>query len=86
MNYKVIGYEHKEGISKKNNKAYNIDIFHCVIENPIPSDSGFGNRVEVVVYNAGINGSLESVPAIGDYIEPKYNRQGFICDISSSKI
>lgn len=81
-NYKVIGYEHKEGISKKNNKPYSLDIIHCIIEQRLDeTGNGYGNRVESIVYNAFINGPLEAVPGIGDYIDIHYSRTGYVTDI-----
>lgn len=80
--YKVVGYEHRAGISKKTNKPYELDIVHCIIEQNIAdTGNGFGNAVESVVYNALINGPLEAVPAIGDYISVYYSRGGFVSDI-----
>lgn len=81
-NYKVIGYEHREGISKKTNKPYDLDIIHCIIEPKLDdTGDGFGNRVESVIYNAFVNGPLEAVPAIGDYINVQYSRGGYVVDI-----
>lgn len=87
QNYKVVGYEHRAGISKKTGKPYEIDIVHCVVEYPIEeSGNGYGNRVEAVVYNSLINGPLEAVPAVGDYIDVCYSRSGFVTDIILSKV
>lgn len=81
-NYKVIGYEHKEGISKKTSKPYCIDVIHCIVEQRLDDfGNGFGNRVESVVYNALVNGPLEAVPAVGDYINIIYSRNGYVCDV-----
>lgn len=86
MNYKVVGFEHREGTSKKTDKPYAVSIIHCIVECPIDSDCGYGNRVESLVYNALVNGALESAPSIGDYITPYYSRGGYLQGISVSKV
>lgn len=86
MNYKVVGFEHREGISKKTGKPYAISVIHCVVECSIGSDFGYGNRVESLVYNAQVNGALETVPIVGDYITPYYSRNGFLQGLSISKV
>lgn len=84
--YKLIGYEHRAGISKKNNKPYDLDFLHCIVEERLDQyGSGYGNRVETITYNNLINKPLEAVPAVGDYIEVYYNRSGYVTDISPVK-
>lgn len=81
MDYKVVGYEHKEGISKKTNKPYCIDIVHCIVEHSIMNIDGYGDRVESIIYNALVNGPLEAVPAVGTYVDIRCSRTGYITDI-----
>lgn len=86
MNYKVVGFEHREGTSKKTGKPYEISVIHCVVEYPIDSNIGYGNRVESFVYNAQVNGALEAAPSLGDYITPYFSRNGFLQGLSVSKV
>ena len=79
--YEVVGYEHRNGISKKSGKPYDIDIIYVIHQAGIDPDSGYGKRVEVITYNRLINGPLEAVPLIGDHIIPYYSRSGFVTDI-----
>ena len=86
MNYKVVGFEHREGTSKKTGKPYAISVIHCIVEYPIDNDIGYGNRVEALVYNAQVNGPLQVAPSVGDYITPYYSRNGFFQGLSVSKV
>ena len=84
--YEVVGYENRNGISKKSGKPYDIDIIYVIDQATIPADTGYGKRVEVITYNRLINGQLEAIPLVGDHIMPYYSRSGFVTDIVKVEI
>lgn len=80
--YKVVGYEHRSGISKKNGKPYDMDILHVINEFPLANnDDSYGNRVESLVFNRLILGEIPAMPLVGDVIGVYFDRSGYPCDI-----
>ena len=79
--YKVIGYEHRSGISKKTQKPYDMDILHVIHDEPIVGEGSYGNRVESLVFNRLIHGAFPAMPLVGDTIGVYFDRFGYPCDI-----
>ena len=79
--YKVVGYEHRAGISKKTNKPYDMDILHVINEQPLAGDGQYGNRVESLVFNRLILGEFPAMPLVGDTIGVYFDRSGYPCEI-----
>lgn len=84
--YEVVGYENRNGISKKTGKPYDMDIIHVIHTEPMSGDGCYGKRVESITYNRLVNGPLEAVPLVGDNIKVYYNRTGFVEHIESVKV
>lgn len=81
--YEVVGYENRNGISKKSGNPYDMDIIHVIHTEPMSGDGCCGNRVEAITYNRLVNGPLSVVPAVGRKIKVYYNRSGFVTDIEA---
>ena len=79
--YKVVGYEHRAGTSKKSGKPYDMDILHCISETPIAGDNGYGSRVESLTFKRLIVGEFPSMPAVGDVVRVYFDRSGYPFDI-----
>lgn len=84
--YEVVGYENRNGISKKSGKPYDMDIIHVIDTEPLSGDGCCGNRVESITYNRLVNGPLKAVPAVGRKIKVIYNRSGFVADIEPVEV
>lgn len=82
--YKVVGYEHRAGTSKKTGKPYDMDILHVISEQPLTGEGQYGNRVESLVFNRLILGEFPSMPLVGDVIGVYFDRSGYPCDIVSA--
>lgn len=82
--YKVVGYEHRSGISKKTGKPYDMDILHVIGNHLLFGDESYGNPAETIVFNRLIIGELPFKPEIGDTIGVYFDRSGYPCEIVSA--
>lgn len=76
--YEVVGYEHRNGIRKRDNKEYDIDIIHVIHNESLTAQpESYGKRVESFVFNRLVFGKASEYPVVGDQIKVYFNRSGF---------
>lgn len=76
--YKILGYEHNEGINKQG-KPYNIHVIHAVNQRPMKGKEKDGYNVKEIVVNEG-DGILLQIPAVGEVWEFDFNARGRVED------
>lgn len=79
MKYKVMGYEHTAGTSRKTGSRYDMHILHVVSERPMSNRDSIGYAVDKIVIGAD-TGILTQIPTPGEVWEIGYNRQGRVED------
>lgn len=77
--YKIVGYEHNSGTSKKTGKPYDMHILHVVSEKPMKGQGKLGCSAEQIAIGAD-DGILTQIPAPGEVWEFSFNRQGRVDD------
>lgn len=77
--YKIVGYEHNAGTSKKTGRPYDMHIIHCVSERPMKGADKIGSAAEQITIGAH-DGILTQIPAPGETWEISFNSQGRVDD------
>lgn len=81
---KVLGIHHREGVSKKTQKAYKADILHVEYLDE-PRTQGFtGHEVGEVWCDCASN-VCPIIPKVGDVVDVYYNRSGFVDEVTICK-
>lgn len=77
--YTIVGVEHREGISKKTNRPYNMDVLHVVAQKQNNTENFRGCAVDTIPIGRE-SGILTFTPAPGETVEISFNRAGFVED------
>ena len=76
--YKIVGYERNAG-TRKDGRAYDFHILHCVAERPMKGKDKFGSAVLTQMVGAD-DGILTQIPAVGEVWELEFDSRGRLDD------